>query len=183
MILPLSEDFITNYDEDNIGPITVRHNPTEHKYFNTLIGPSFYRVTKANILWLENSLPGNVTFSKREFSKDGKRKLSMFVPDSSSMKFGDLVPDYVIFFDEYYIEKRFKEEMATIGGTTKTGFPFKIGVNYLIWDNVNMDAMAYGHIEKNLNLLALPQEVTFARIFNDIAEAIILHSSFKLRLY
>lgn len=183
-VMPLCEDFIENYDDGNTGPIKLRHNPLEHKFFNQIIGPSIVRAAKARVFYYEKiDLPENISFSKHELSINNKDKLSMFIPDSCRIPVGDFYADYVILFDDYFVDKKFKEEMATIGGTTKTGFPLKIGMNYLIWDNRNTKVAAYGNVSKSLNLMAPPQEETFKWIFSGLAESIILHSRFELRTY
>jgi len=186
LVMPLNNEFINEeqlkeYAQDHQAGMHL-YTEREHSFFERFMASAIARMTRVRIIKSHKDYhPDDIALSYHEISCDTKSSMKMCAPDTCTITYQNTTPDFVIFFEDFFVNKGYREEATMTGVDAKQNFTVNTGIKYLIWDNNKNKIASYGKISKRLVLLYIPQEETYRRIFNDFALHIIMNSPFEER--
>ena len=185
MVMALNTDIISKDVQEKLsqGDATKvdMFNQQEREYFNSYMGPALAEKSTAKIYGIDPFFkPKNVEFSYQQLSFENGTQTKMFVPLSGKVKYYDVTPDYVIFFEDLIFIKDFREESGGVGRGTVQKYSLQAGIKYLLWDNNKQKIVAYGKLGNDLNFLDFPTRENFVQIFEKWALLIVQKSPLVL---
>jgi len=152
-------------------------NQQERDYFNNYMGPALAEKTTAKIYGIDPLFkPTDMEFIFQRLQFENELDIKMFVPVSGKIKYYNVTPHYVLFFEDLKFEKDFREESGSLGRGTVQRYTMKAGVKYLLWDNNKQRIAAYGKLANDLNFLDLPLRENYIQLFEKWALLIIQKS-------
>ncbi len=147
----------------------------ELAYFYNYMAPTLSEVAVVNVIGIDTSFKANeINFMFNEFKTIEGNNLQIFTPSSGKLRYKNIVPDYVLFFEDLYFLKDYIEERAKgLGRGTSSKYTLDTGVEYLLWDNYKEKTVGYGILTKSLNLFDYPSRDVYLSIFEEFANSII----------
>jgi hypothetical protein len=150
---------------------------SELNYFNNYMGSALSEVTTARVLGIDPYFRlENIHFVPRLLTYADNYSLRIHCPESGVIRFNDITPDYVLFFEDLFFKKDYQESRNNIGNGTDKNYALSAGVEYLIWDNRHQQIAGFGKFAQYLNLLKYPTKETYIQLFEDYAEKIVAQS-------
>lgn len=154
----------------------------ELAYFYNYMGPTLSEVAVVNIIGIDPYFKAQeINFVYNEFQTIEGNTLQIFAPSSGKIIYKNIIPDYVLFFEDLYFLKDYVEERAGIGRGTSSKYTFDTGVEYLLWDNYKEKIVGYGMLTKSLNLFDYPSKDDYLSIFEEFASLIIKMSPIVIK--
>ena len=183
LVMPLNSVFLDSsnlFDPSDLNILANhRFSWAELNYFNNYMGSALSEITTARILGIDPyfRLYG-IKFKKEHLAGPDTPSMEMFCPESGIIRFNNITPDYVLFFESLYFDKEYQESMNNIGNGTNQNYSMEAGLKYLLWDNHIEKVIGFGQFSKYINLLHYPKKETYIELFEDYARAIIASSPF-----
>ena len=186
MVMTLNNSIISQdlqdsiYKEENIIPKPITQQ--ERSYFNNYMGPALNEYTPAKIFGIDPLFTADeIKFNYINFPLNSKHTLNMFVPESGTVSYYDLIPNFVLFFDNLSFKKSFGVQGGSLGSKGQKTFTMEIELNYCLWDNNNQQIASYGILTKTANLFNYPKKEHYISIFEELAAQIIQESPLVFR--
>ena len=146
-------------------------------YFNHYIGPTFSEFVTAEVYGVDPFFkPQTITYDYKQLSPGEKQDFYMFAPTKGQITYRNIIPDYVLFFEDLYFEKSFVEERWGIGHGSSGKYKINANLEYLIWDNRDEKIAGYGQLNNEMNLLSIPTKAEYLSIIEKFALSIIQKS-------
>jgi hypothetical protein len=181
MVMALNTDIISKDVQEKLlqGDATKvdMFNQQEREYFNNYMGPALAEKTTAKIYGIDPLFkPTDIEFIFQRLQFENELDIKMFVPLSGKIKYYNVTPHYVLFFEDLKFEKDFREESGGLGRGTVQRYTMQAGVKYLLWDNNKQRIAAYGKLENDLNFLDFPTRENYVQLFEKWALLIVQKS-------
>ncbi len=151
----------------------------ERSYFNDYMGSAINEQTPAKIFGIDPFFrPDHIKFN---FGINKKQSMRMFIPESGIVKYHDVVPNFVLFFDNISFSKSIGIQGGSLGSKGQKTFSMEIELNYCLWDNNNQQIASYGKLKKTSNLFNYSKKEHYIKIFEQLAALIIQESPLIFR--
>jgi len=177
LVLSLSNQLLSKQDQlsisngKKVNPLLMSRQ--ELAYFNNYMGPIVSEVAIAEVLGIDPSFKTKeMKFKYFKVDPEKAESFYLFSPDSGQIVYRDVIPDYVLFLEDLYFLKDFKEEMSVIGRGSSSKYTLETGIEYLIWDNKKQTVAAYGKLSHSLNLFDYPSKDNYLNILESFAFSI-----------
>jgi hypothetical protein len=179
LVLSLNNELISKSQQQQllgkkkIKPLLVSRQ--ELAYFYNYMAPTLSEVAVVNVIGIDTSFKANeINFIFNEFKTVEGNNLQIFTPSSGKLSYKNILPDYVLLFEDLYFLKDYIEERgAGLGRGTSSKYTLDTGVEYLLWDNYKEKIVGYGILTKSLNLFDYPSRDVYLSIFEEFANSII----------
>jgi hypothetical protein len=160
----------------------------EHKYlttreielFDNYMAQLISENTQVNIL-----KPGAdfdpVDFLAKDVLELKDQKIELYVPSGSRKNFKDIIPNYVILFNDIFFNKDSEEKSSSIGQGTRTYYSLVGGIEYVIWDYKNHEIVGYGKQVQKMKLLETPEKADYISLLEKFAASIVKNSPFAVK--
>ncbi len=117
----------------------------------------------------------SVKFEYANVSDNEKNIFEAFVP-KNQISYNNEIPDYIMIVEDIFFIRDVKNQDVSMGRGSQTSFKFEGGIEYLLWDNKNNKAAAYGRLNKKSELLEFPTKDQYMQVL-DIFFASIIEKS------
>ena len=158
--------------------ILERVSESELTYFNSYMGPSLSETTTAKITGIDPSFrPEGLEFDYRKLVGGDNQELWMILPKKGQVVYNNTIPDYVLFFEEYFVNTGYKEESGSgLGKGTESMYSLSARLEYCLWDNMLEKVASFGKLEDYVHLMSLPKKQHYIQLFDKFALSIIEES-------
>lgn len=153
----------------------------EKKLFNDYFGPTFSEYITAKVIGIDLKFkPESVKFNYKKLTKENTGKgFAMFVPEKGQIQYNGMQPNYVIFFEDLFFDKKVVADGGGLGQGSSSSIGIVSGLKYLIWDNKQEKIAGYGSLEKDFTLMEMPDKLNYIKVFEDYVKQIVSNSPFR----
>lgn len=151
-----------------------------YAYFNSYMLQALSEKTHSWIYAVDQCFKcNNLEFAIMHLQWKDNKFFEMLVPMSGELMYENVSPKYVLIFEDLTVERGFLPGAVQSYGS-RDSYKFKVGVEYLLWDNQNQKLAAYGKLseERSLQNDSI-SNTTYKEIFEYFAELIIQKSPIK----
>lgn len=152
-------------------------------YFNNYMGAMVAEAAVADVYGIDPLYHNDsLSFSYKQVYTHNEIPVYMFVPDSGTIVYREIVPNFILFFNHFRCYKSVEEtSIVGVGMGSSRRYRINVDVEYLMWDNKNQQIVSVGRVSKERTLLDTPDKDAYIGVFEKVARAIIKKSPLALR--